>query len=150
MDDVERKRTLREIARSLIRSEPLYCGAFKNEEHLMAWLNDRTPEHNVLCAYCDLPLLSSSSTSFRNGTDDHLLPDTPYKWLAAAQSNWVPCCYRCNNIKSKWDPNRENPIYVRERDGDVLTEDKRKELIKRSREYLRTKLEKDHAKVWPQ
>src|SRR5580700_9458683 len=137
---------LRFVAGSLIREEPTYWGDFP-ESFLMAWLADRRVDQTVVCAYCDLPVMSVEPSSFRHGTVDHLLPKRYYKHLAREQSNGVPCCYRCNAVKGSWDPNRCDPVYQQD-GGDQLTDVQRKELIARSREYIRAKLATAHPHIW--
>lgn len=40
-----------------MREEPTYCGDFP-ESFLMAWLANRRADQTVVCAYCDLPVMS--------------------------------------------------------------------------------------------
>ena len=137
---------LKATAKSLMHEEPTYWGDFP-EAFLMAWLDDRQPDHSVVCAYCDLPLMSANASSFRHGTVDHLLPKDRYHWLVEAQSNAVPCCFRCNRIKGRFDPNKDNPVYSQV-DGNELTKEQRKELIARARKYVTEKLTEWHRGVW--
>ena len=139
--------SLRRVAKSLMQEEPTYWGDFP-EAFLMAWLADRRSNQTVLCAYCDLPLMTAEPTSFRNGTVDHLLPKRRYKQLEYEQSNGVPCCYRCNAVKGSWDPNERDAVYS-QNDGDHLTKEQRDTLIARARAYvLLKKLGTTHPRIW--
>jgi 5-methylcytosine-specific restriction endonuclease McrA len=146
----EQEELLDKVVRWLRKEDPGYCGMFPLP-CLKRWLLDHAPDNSVTCAHCGLPLLSSSVLSFRNGTSDHLLPKSKYEWLGWNLWNAVPCCHRCNIIKGDYDPNiaeKNSPVYVRERDGDQLSEDKRKRLIDRSKDCIKDRLASQHARVW--
>jgi hypothetical protein len=141
----EHESTLETVAETLMHDEPGYWGDFP-KPFLMAWLNDRRNDHSVICAYCDLPLMSFESNSFRNGTVDHLLPKSKYESLEFVHSNAVPCCYRCNAVKGRWDPNNIEPVYLPE--SGALNAERRRKLIQRAREYVQGKLAQAHPNIW--
>lgn len=128
-----------------MKDDPVYWGDFPIS-FLMAWLEDRREDNSVVCAYCDLPLMSFEPKSFRNGTVDHLLPKNKYVDLQWCQSNGVPCCYRCNAVKGFWDPNGFDSLYTP--GSGPLSPEQRRELIQRSREYVHQKLAKAHPHIW--
>jgi hypothetical protein len=137
---------LRKIAQGLMNKEPTYWGDFP-EPFLMAWLDAtrHRPDHAVLCQYCDLPLMSVEPTSFRHGTVDHLLPKRRYKELELDRLNGVPCCYRCNAVKGRWDPNGEDPVYS---PGKGRLEVKQREVLtRRARTYVQGKLATAHPRI---
>jgi hypothetical protein len=77
-----------------------------------------------------------------DGMEDPLAAFRPPK---EELSNLVRCCVPCNQLKRKWDPNREAkigektlpPIYIAEAgSGEPLGEVQRLELISRTQEYL--------------
>jgi hypothetical protein len=138
---------LRRVAKSLMQEEPTYWGDFP-EAFLMAWLADRHSDRTVVCAYCDLPLMSTEPTSFRHGTVDHLLPKSRYRQLELDQLNIVPCCYRCNAVKGRWDPNERDPVYSQNDLDDQLTKEQRDKLKARTRDYVHKKLETAHPHIW--
>jgi hypothetical protein len=141
----ERQSILETVADALMREEPTYWGDFPRE-FLMAWLSDFRKDYSVVCAYCELPLMSFEPHSFRNGTVDHLLPKKKYADLKLDQSNGVPCCYRCNAVKGSWDPNKADPIYTP--GSGPLSPKQREELIRRAREHVHGKLAKAHPDIW--
>ena len=136
---------LESAASALMIKEPGYWGDFP-KEFLIAWLRDARDDHSVRCSYCDLPLMSLEPTSFRNGTVDHVLPKSRYPQLALDRSNAVPCCYRCNAIKGRWDPNKDDPPYKGL--SEPLTDEERAELVSRAKAYVQLKLSTAHPRIW--
>jgi hypothetical protein len=146
MSEEEQVKKLREVALSLMQNDPVYFGTFRVDV-LMSWLEDREPDHRVLCTYCRTPLLEDSVDSF-TGTADHLLPQAIYPQLGfdRANGNSVACCSRCNSLKGAWDPNTYgDPVYEDMRDKGRLNKNQRQMLIQRSRDYVRGKLEGRHV-----
>lgn len=143
----EDKDKLMRIAKALAKKDPTYWGNQFALPFLMAWLSARESDYSVKCAYCGLPLLSPESNSLAHGTIDHLLPKKTYPQLAAAQSNAVPCCHRCNALKGRWDPNKEDPVYSNE-DGGELNPHQREELKKRALNHVKEKLTSRHPSTW--
>jgi hypothetical protein len=146
MTEGEYKAKLTEVSWKLMRADPVYFGTFPVDV-LVSFLEDRQSDHSVLCAYCGTSLLEDSLNSF-NGSADHLLPKKKYPRLGfdAANGNSVACCSRCNSYKRDWDPNTAgDPIYDEVKDGGVISEEKRKNLIERTRLHLRKKLESRYA-----
>ena len=149
MTEAERERNLKEVAKALMRENRAYFGTFPIDV-LTTWLSERGPNHSVVCVYCGTPLIADSSDSFCNATADHLLPKATYPWLGfdVDSRNSVPCCYPCNNVKSHWDPNEKDPVYIQGRDPDQLGKNQRKILIERVREFLREKRKTKHSPAW--
>jgi hypothetical protein len=127
MSEEEQEKQLREVALNLMRNDRSYFGTFPVDV-LISWLEDREPDHRVLCAYCRTPLLEDKLDSF-NGSADHLLPKRIYPVLGFDQANGnsVACCSRCNWLKAAWDPNTDgDPVYdeVRDRANSVETRER--------------------------
>jgi hypothetical protein len=141
----EQESILEAAAEMLMHDEPGYWGDFP-KPFLVAWLKDRRKDNSVICAYCDLPLMSVEPNSFRNGTVDHLLPKSKYESLKLDHFNAVPCCYRCNAVKGRWDPNNIDPVYSPE-SGPLGTE-QREKLIQRARDFVQKKLAQAHPDIW--
>jgi len=151
MTEDEYRRNLKDVALRLMAEDPTYFGTFPVDV-LISFLEDRTTDHRVLCAYCKTPLLENSLYSF-NGTADHLLPQKHYPHLQfdKANGNSVACCARCNACKGAWDPNKEgDAVYDDQKHGGVLTKEQRQTLIDRSVIYLEKRLGKRYAawKAW--
>jgi hypothetical protein len=123
-----------------LRDFPLPC--------LTSWVRDRKPDGTVACAYCGSELLSGSPGCFRMGSVDHVLPKQIYEWLTSEESNFVPCCQRCNSTKWRFDGNAKEPIYDRSRDGDKLTDQQRIEFVRRATAHLQVRREELHTKTW--
>ena len=73
---------------------------------------------------------------------DHLLPKSRYPELENERSNKVLSCVPCNRRKRAWDPNEEDPSYLRG-SGRPLEDSEREKFIDRTRKQLEPIVQRD-------
>jgi 5-methylcytosine-specific restriction endonuclease McrA len=121
------------------------------ESFLVTCLMAAGEDYSLRCEYCGAVVFSKEVNSIRNMAYDHLLPrslpkeDLRYTNVMDDLTNCVLCCHRCNFVKGKFNPNKDGRYTP---GTGPLTSIVREELISRSKEEIRRRLEELHPRSW--